>query len=116
MSCKSHVYYTQTDLGKSFGNKARRLAAGLVHSRPLTLEAGDQLQMTGPGELVDRRDLDESEATVDQGPGVAREAVGVARDRDRRRHRRAGDLGGLLAGAGARQTCRASSCCAPVIR
>ena len=31
MSCKSHVYYTQTDLGKSFGNKARRLAAGLGH-------------------------------------------------------------------------------------
>src|SRR5690348_9153334 len=46
-------------------------------------EAGHQLHVRRPDELVDRLDHGEAEAAVDERARVAREGRGIARDHDR---------------------------------
>ena len=67
------------------------------------MEPGHQLDVAGPGELVEWRDLGEREAAIDQDPRVAGEGVRVAGDGDGGRQHGLGDALGLLARAGARR-------------
>src|SRR3546814_10075897 len=66
-------------------------------------EHGNQLQVAGPGELVDGRRLCEAIAAVDQGAGVACEGGRVAGNGDDGRHVGGSDLRRLLARAVARR-------------
>src|SRR3546814_3778925 len=70
---------------------------------PSPPEHGNQLQVAGPGELVDGRRLCESIAAVDQGAGVACEGGRVAGNGDDGRHVGGSDLRRLLARAVARR-------------
>ena len=46
--------------------------------RELPAEAGHQLHVGGMPELIDRRDLTQSEAAAEENPGIAGEGGGVA--------------------------------------
>src|SRR3546814_2357883 len=68
-----------------------RVAADAIQV-PSPPEHGNQLQVAGPGELVDGRRLCEAIAAVDQGAGVACEGGRVAGNGDDGRHVGGSDL------------------------